>query len=101
VEFSDYGIWVNFFLVALILFYLYVYPKLRRRNGLDRRRTNTGNPNGKPGKAETCIKHGEKLTELKGKIEALKEDFEEFKSNNRDDHRLIFDKIDSLKNRRR
>ncbi|MCK5345067.1 MAG: hypothetical protein KAR20_16770, partial [Candidatus Heimdallarchaeota archaeon] len=65
---------------------------------------NPGNPNGKPGKAQICIENGKLLTELKGKSESQaeqinenKEAIETVRTENRDDHKTMFEKIDRIK----
>ena len=70
----------------------------RRRNG------NNANSNSKPGKASVCIKRGEKLVEHDTIIKHLCElsekadkQYEVSRKENREDHQLMFEKLDELK----
>ena len=49
-----------------------------------------------PGNATVCIEHGNKLTELNTKMEELDKDLERLRSENREDHKLIFDKFNKV-----
>lgn len=51
----------------------------------------------KPGNAEVCKKHIEKLTELKTEVTNIKDDITEIKKNNREDHKEIFREINKLR----
>jgi len=99
----NFGTLINSLLVAIIIFYVYFYPKIKAARGKDRRRDTIfpKNPNDKPGKAQECLKHMKKLTEFGNEIKNIKDDITEIKNNNRDDHREIFREINKVRNQRR
>lgn len=53
--------------------------------------------NTKPGKATECLKHMTKLTELTTEVTNIKEEIDEMKKNNREDHKEIFREINKLR----
>jgi len=98
----NFGTLINSILVAIIIFYVYFYPKIKAAKGHDRRKdTLFKNPNDRPGKAQECLKHMKKLTKLETEISNMKDGVSELKKNNRQDHEKIFDKIDKIKSNRR
>ena len=94
---------VNSVLVGLILFYQFIYPKIRRKERYDRRRNNyrreslPGNPNDKPGKAEQCLKHIERISKIQTQTIEIRRDLDKMEKKNDISHDLIFKKIDELK----
>lgn len=95
----NFGTLINSLLVALIIFYVYFYPKIRRARGHDRRNnTIIKNPAVKPGDAQSCKDNRDKIIKLEESVENVKKDVEKVEKNNRIDHRLIFEKIDKLRN---
>ena len=93
------GAIVNLIISVIIIYHLYIKPKIMRKQGKDRR-VNL-NPSPAPGNAVECKQHSKDLTKAEINIKNLKENFEKFEEKNREDHRLMFDKIDRLKNRKR
>lgn len=91
----------NLVIAGVIVYFLKIRPARMAMEGKDRRKAGIKNPNDKPGKAEECLKHMKKLTELKTEITNIKTDIVEIKTNNRDDHKEIFNKIDEIKSKRR
>ena len=90
------GAIINLVISAFIIYQVYLKPKLMRKQGKERR----NNPHPAPGNAEQCKKHIKGLAEVKTEIQNLKDQSKTCDEKNREDHRLIFDKIDRLKNRK-
>jgi len=98
----NFGTLINSILVAIIIFYVYFYPKIKAAKGQDRRKTVAINPaTVKPGDGETCKENRDKIIGLEKSVENIEDDIKEMKKNNREDHDKIFDKIDKIRNKRR
>ena len=92
---------INSILVAIIIFYVYFYPKIKAAKGHDRRKHVENNPGIEPGDGETCKKNRDEIVQIKEKVGNVEKNIREIKRNNRDDHKSIFEKIDKIKNNRR
>ena len=99
----NFGTLINSILVAIIIFYVYFYPKIKAVKGHDRRKETVlpKNPGVKPGDGTTCKKNSENIAKLETSVENIEDDIKEIKENNRKDHEKIFDKIDKIRNKRR
>lgn len=98
----NFGTLINSLLVAIIIFYIYFYPKIKAARGQDRRKdTIIKNPSVKPGDGTTCKDNRDKIMGLITSVENIEDDIKEMKKNNRQDHEKIFDKIDKIRNKRR
>lgn len=93
------GAVLNLIISVIIIYHLYIKPKIMRKKGKDRR-VNL-NPNPAPGNAAECKEHSKDLTKAETNIKNLKENFEKFEGKNREDHQLMFNKLDKLKNDKR
>lgn len=98
----NFGTLINSILVAIIIFYVYFYPKIKAARGHDRRKPVGNNPATiKPGDGVTCKDNRDKIMGLITSVENIEDDIKEMKKNNRQDHEKIFDKIDKIRNKRR
>ena len=98
----NFGTLINSILVAIIIFYVYFYPKIKATKGQDRRKHGGNNPVAvKPGDGETRKKNRDEIVQIKEKVRNVEKNIREIKRNNRDDHKSIFEKIDKIKNNRR
>ena len=95
--FGTEGFVINLLLSAFIIWHVFVKPKIMKNPGKDRRKP--GNPNGKPGNAQTCKDNRDKIIALETSVENIEDDIKEMKTNNREDHEKIFDKIDKINRR--
>ena len=91
------GAIVNLIISAFLIWHLYIRPKLMRKQGRDRRT----NPSLAPGNAEECKQHSKDLAKAETNIKNIKDQMKESDKKNREDHQLIFSKIDKLRNARR
>jgi len=91
------GAIVNLIISAFIIYQVYLKPKLMRKQGKDRR----NNPHPAPGNAQECKDHAKGLTRCEEGIKNIKEKVKEYDGKNREDHKTIFRKLDSLKNNKR
>ncbi len=57
--------------VAVIIAFERVKRWRYKRNGVDRRKDNPGDPMLVPGREETCIEHGEELVEIKNELKHI------------------------------
>ena len=99
----NFGTLINSILVAIIIFYVYFYPKIKSAKGHDRRKEAVlpKNPGVKPGDGTACKENRDKLVKLEEKVGNVEKNIREIKRNNRDDHKSMFDKIEKIKNNRR
>lgn len=82
------GIWIDRAVLALILAnlggiatFIVMIRKQRRTEGLG------------PGDADSCKKHSERLTKVETKVEGWEDSLKEFRKENREDHKQIFDAL--------
>ncbi|MEE9510433.1 MAG: hypothetical protein V3V81_08065 [Candidatus Bathyarchaeia archaeon] len=94
--FGSEGSVLNLMLTAFIIWHVFLKPKLMKKQGKDRRKV--GNPHDKPGDGIACKENRDKLVKLEEKVGNVVDDIKEMKKDNRDDHRLIFSKIDKIRN---
>jgi len=97
----NFGTLINSILVAIIIFYVYFYPKIKAAKGHDRRKTLALNPGVRPGDAQTCKDNRDDIVKLKEKVGNVEKNIREMKRNNRDDHKSMFEKIEKIRNNRR
>jgi len=90
---------INLVAIGLILYFFKIKPMLMAREGKDRRKREGNNPSPAPGNAEICKRHIKGLAEVKTEIKNIKEQSKICDEKNREDHQLMFDKIDKLKNK--
>lgn len=90
------GIWIDRAIIALILANLggiaAFITMIRRQNRKNASFERDEIP--APGDAESCKKHSDRLTKVETKVEAWDQSFKEFRTENREDHKRIFDKLD-------
>lgn len=94
------GAILNLLISAFIIYHIYIKPKMMKKNGKDRRKPMT-NPHPAPGNATECKDNFKAITEAGTEIKNIKEKIKEEGKKNREDHQLIFKKIDQVKNSRR
>lgn len=96
---------VLYIILVILLIVLKVIPVSKK--AWESKKTQTveliHNPGTQPGDAEICKNHMKKLTELETKFDLkvlqICEQVNKIERINREDHRLIFEKMDDLRNR--
>lgn len=92
------GAILNLIISVIIVYHLYIRPKLMKKSGKDRRKPN---PHPAPGNATECKDNFKAITEAGTEIKNIKDQMKESNEKNREDHQLIFQKIDKVRNDRR